>query len=103
MISFSYQYLDLVPKGRDEAGHDFPQSLSLAKECYGMKLDLLTNATVVDDAIRFVSQHGKSTTTVSSEVGTRAAALKHKINTVEDIQDAEHRNPLPSNTTNQVF
>jgi DNA-binding MarR family transcriptional regulator len=26
--------------------------LSLAKECYSMKLDLLTNATVVDDAIR---------------------------------------------------
>jgi predicted transcriptional regulator len=34
------------------------QALSLAKECYFMKLDLLTNATVVDDAIRFVE--GKS-------------------------------------------
>jgi len=32
------------------------QALSLAKECYSMKLDLLTNATVVDDAIRFVSE-----------------------------------------------
>jgi hypothetical protein len=32
------------------------QALSLAKECYSMKLDLLTNATVVDDAIRFVSK-----------------------------------------------
>ena len=31
------------------------QALSLAKECYSMKLDLLTNATVVDDAITFVS------------------------------------------------
>src|SRR5919199_2685937 len=31
------------------------QALLLAKECYSMKLDLLTNATVVDDAIRFVS------------------------------------------------
>jgi DNA-binding transcriptional regulator LsrR (DeoR family) len=27
------------------------QALSLAKECYSMKLDLLTNATVVDDAL----------------------------------------------------
>src|SRR3954453_12565868 len=36
------------------------QALSLAKECYSMKLDLLTNATVVDDAIRFVSQCEKS-------------------------------------------
>lgn len=31
------------------------QALSLAKECYSMKLDLLTNATVVEDAIRFVN------------------------------------------------
>ena len=28
----------------------------MAKECCAMKLDLLTNATVVDDAIRFVSE-----------------------------------------------
>src|ERR671938_619450 len=35
------------------------QALSLAKECYSMKLELLTNATVVDDAIRFVSDKAK--------------------------------------------
>jgi hypothetical protein len=35
------------------------QALSLAKDCYSMKLDLLTNATVVDDAIRFVSSKTK--------------------------------------------
>ena len=29
------------------------------KECYSMKLDLLNNATVVDDAIRFVSSKSK--------------------------------------------
>src|SRR5919198_271321 len=33
------------------------QALSLAKECYSMKLDLLTNATVVDGVIRFVSSN----------------------------------------------
>src|ERR671928_1803447 len=38
------------------------QALSLAKECYSMKLDLLTNATVVDDAIRFVSSKSKQNT-----------------------------------------
>src|ERR671927_422275 len=38
------------------------QALSLAKDCYSMKLDLLTNATVVDDAIRFVSQKTKEKT-----------------------------------------
>jgi predicted dithiol-disulfide oxidoreductase (DUF899 family) len=25
MLNVAYHYLDLVPKGRDEAGHDFPQ------------------------------------------------------------------------------
>jgi hypothetical protein len=30
------------------------KALSLAKDCYSMKLELLTNATVIDDAIRFV-------------------------------------------------
>ena len=35
------------------------QALPLAKECYFMKLDLLTNATVVGDAIRFVLEKSK--------------------------------------------
>lgn len=48
------------------------QALSLAKECYSMKLDLLTNATVVDDAIRFVasseSQKSKEKVKLSSNI-----------------------------------
>ncbi len=33
------------------------QALSLAKECYAMKLDLLSSATVVDRAVKFVDNH----------------------------------------------
>lgn len=33
------------------------KALNLAKDCYSMKLELLTNATVVDDAIRFVQSN----------------------------------------------
>lgn len=36
------------------------QALALAKECYTTKLELLTNATVADDAIRFVAEHSNS-------------------------------------------
>jgi predicted transcriptional regulator len=46
------------------------QALSLAKECYSMKLDLLTNATVVDDTIRFVSSNGNKTSSSNSERDT---------------------------------
>ena len=71
-----------------------------------MKLDLLTNATVVDDAIRFVLEHGKSTTTVLSEAGTDAAeAIKPKTNTVEYLQETDSTRQQSSNIipTNQVF
>jgi hypothetical protein len=33
------------------------QALALAKECYAMKLDLLSSATVVERAVRFVENH----------------------------------------------
>ena len=36
------------------------KALNLAKDCYSMKLELLTNATVVDDAIRFVQSNRNS-------------------------------------------
>ncbi|MFL6423318.1 MAG: hypothetical protein ACJ71R_06985 [Nitrososphaeraceae archaeon] len=40
------------------------QALSLAKECYSMKLDLFTNATVVDDAIGLYRLTNLNTTRV---------------------------------------
>jgi hypothetical protein len=43
------------------------QALSLAKECYSMKLELLTNASVVDDAIRFVSSKSNENLKSSNE------------------------------------
>jgi hypothetical protein len=33
------------------------QALTLAKECYAMKLDLLSSATVIDRAVKFVDNH----------------------------------------------
>ena len=41
--------------------------MSLAKECYSIKLDLLTNASVVDDAIRFVSSRTEENVKSSAE------------------------------------
>jgi hypothetical protein len=56
------------------------QALSLAKDCYAMKLELLTNATVVDDAIRFVTSNANSNS--SNINGTR-------INTHRRVQAKE--------------
>ena len=62
------------------------QALSLAKDCYSMKLELLTNATVVEDALRFVSTYagqGKDTkinenieNTISDSINDKAQSIK---------------------------
>jgi predicted dithiol-disulfide oxidoreductase (DUF899 family) len=35
MLNVAYHYLDLVPKGRDEAGHEFPQFWVRRHDEYG--------------------------------------------------------------------
>jgi len=62
------------------------QALSLAKECYSMKLDLLTNATAVDDAIRFVSQKSKE-------------KLKSTNSSSEDDNESKAESNSPSNNS----
>jgi Trp operon repressor len=56
------------------------QALSLAKECYSMKIDLLTNATVVDDAIRFVSESEKSKDKVKDQVKSSSSSSSDSSN-----------------------
>ena len=50
------------------------QALSLAKECIVNKIDLLTNATIVDDAIKFVEQVKSKSSSSSKIVTTMSAA-----------------------------
>src|ERR671931_684719 len=64
------------------------QALSLAKECYSMKLELLTNATVVDDAIRFVSSNNNKS--------------KGK-EEIEEEEQEEQIGEITPVTTNKVF
>ena len=51
------------------------QALSLAKECYSMKLDLLTNATVIDDAIRFVASEQSKDKEEKEQVKSSSSSL----------------------------
>jgi hypothetical protein len=63
------------------------QALSLAKECYSMKLDLLTNATAVDDAIRFVSESEKSKET--EQVKRSSASISSDSSKEDDKESKE--------------
>jgi hypothetical protein len=55
------------------------QLLPLAKDCYSMKLELLTNATVVDDAIRFVSEKSKDKGSSKPTKGDNSILLQNRI------------------------
>jgi predicted transcriptional regulator len=81
------------------------QALSLAKDCYSMKLDLLTNATVVDDAIRFVSQ--KSTEELKSSSNSRSEdnseSNEPDYDQDEDQLEGKQEEETGEVTTNQVF
>jgi hypothetical protein len=62
------------------------QALSLAKECYSMKLDLLTNTTVVNDAIRFVNEKSHS-----------------NLKDINESNQDEDENETDKEATNKVF
>ena len=83
------------------------QALSLAKECYSMKLDLLTNATVVDDAIRFVSQKSseKLKSSDSSSNGDNEESNEPNYGEDQDQLEEEQEEATAKidSTTNQVF
>jgi hypothetical protein len=79
------------------------QALSLAKECYSMKLELLTNATVVDDAIRFISQKSreKPESTDSSNEDYKESREPDYDKDKDHVEDAGEM--ASSSTTNQDF
>jgi hypothetical protein len=82
------------------------QALSLAKECYSMKLELLTNATVVDDAIRFVSSKTNTNLKPSIE-GDKEKSNEPEYDEdkdqLEEEQEEETGEVASTMTTNQVF
>jgi DNA-binding MarR family transcriptional regulator len=85
------------------------QALSLAKECYSMKLDLLTNATVVDDAIKFVSDRSKykpklrGNSNESDKEESNEADYDEDKDQLEEKEEQEEEIGESCLTTNQVF
>ena len=81
------------------------QALSLAKECYSMKIDLLTNATVVDDVIRFVSSKTNANLKSSTEGDKEESNEPDYDDEDEDQLDEEQEEEEAGEMTtiNQVF
>src|SRR5437867_11534657 len=83
------------------------RALSLAKDCYSMKLDLLTNATVVDDAIRFVASEKsreklKSSSYSSSDEDERESN-ESNYEVQQEEEGEEHETAEMQTTINRIF
>jgi hypothetical protein len=84
------------------------QALPLAKECYSMKLELLTNATVVDYAIRFASSNGSKNNQKSFSSNEDHKELNEPDygedqDQLEEEQEEEAGETITAITTNKVF
>jgi hypothetical protein len=80
------------------------QALSLAKECYSMKLDLLTNATIVDDTIRFASQKSGQNLKPSSDSSNEDDSNEQDYSEDTDqLQEGVQEEETGGITTNQTF
>lgn len=80
------------------------QALSLAKECYSMKLDLLTNATVLEDASNFIAKHKKT----SIDKNPNEEEIKSNDKKKEESESTEERGDNTTtatsiNNVNKVF
>jgi hypothetical protein len=73
----------------DNGKLDKIKALTLAKECYAMKLELLTNATVVDDAIRFVASHTPALATTEKANSDERVTVDEEVSNSNDIQGSE--------------
>ena len=74
---------------------------TLAKECYSMKMDLLTNATVVDDAIRFVSNNSSKDKAKSKLSANNSGHDEDKDQIEEEQKEEEKTGEIT--TINQIF
>jgi predicted transcriptional regulator len=79
-------------------------ALSLAKECYSMKLDLLTNATVIDDAMKFITEKQSKKEFLMSKEEYNEESKQPDYNEEQDNNLAEHQKKGTGGiTTNSVF
>ena len=90
----------------DSVKSDKIKALALAKECYAMKLELLTNATVVGDAIRFVASYSAAPKPTEKTNSDERDAMDKDVSNNNDIQGSKDdcsQEQQQLTTTNSVF
>jgi hypothetical protein len=93
----------------DSVKSDKIKALALAKECYAMKLELLTNSTVVNDAIRFVASNTAASVVTEKANSDKMVTVDEEATNSNDIQGSEEnrshkqQSTAATTTNNTIF
>ena len=83
------------------------QSLSLAKDCYSIKMDLLTNSNLLKDAIKFVEQSkekiGIEIPKKETEKNEKEVMIDKEDNNGIDLLKSTENNSSKRRTYNSIF
>ena len=79
------------------------QALSLAKECYSMKLDLLTNASIVNHAVKIVEKHKHGNNNNNNNNNAGGASISIGIAKQSNTEEESEPKEQQPQTTNEVF
>ena len=84
------------------------QALSLANDCYKYKMDLLTNASVLSDAIKFVENSRDKLEAATQDISLKKVREdcitdKNEKNDIQGSSEANIGNISSARTTNQTF
>src|SRR5262249_51400994 len=84
------------------------QALSLANDCYKYKMDLLTNASVLSDAIKFVKNSRDKLEVAIPDIGSKRLREENNTdksckNDIQGSSEVNTRNISSTRTTNQTF
>ena len=83
------------------------QSLSLAKDCYSIKMDLLTNSNLLKDAIQFVEQSREKIRIEmpkgETEKNEKAVMIDREEKNEDDLSRSTENNSSKRRTYNTIF
>jgi hypothetical protein len=97
-----------IANNTESPERDRLQAASLEMQAYAMKIDLLTNATVVDDAIRFVASY-TSASTIEKANSVDRLTVNEEVRSSDDIQGSEEdcnheqQSTAKQTTSNTIF
>ncbi len=68
-----------IANNQDSLERDRPKAVSIGMQAYGMKIDLLSSATMVERAVQFVESHRKTNSSSTSQNDAQNLTMRTRV------------------------